>query len=150
MLSQKHNTFNWPEEETPSTPHPEQTVPASSSWQGWSLWLRILGVVVALVGHLALAVMATQDYQSLGALLVILVGVVSAGLIRSWWSLLIVPVLFGVGFSLSSLFTHGFYGFGEFFSNLLSVMVLVLIVLVEIGVLIGTPLGKWIEQRLRH
>ncbi len=113
MLSQKHNTFNWPEEETPPTPHQEQTAPAASSWQGWSLWLRILGVVVALVGNVVLALLGTQDFQALSILLLVVVGGVSAGLIRSWWSLLIVPVAFVVGYSLIN-------GFAAFFLSLLS------------------------------
>jgi hypothetical protein len=142
MLSQKQNNFHLPEEETPPLEQ-EQTAPTASSWQGWSLWLRILGVVVALVGNVVLALLGTQDFQSLSILLLVLVGVVSAGLIRSWWSLLIVPVAFVVGDSLID-------GFAGFFSNLLSYFTWFFIAFVEIGVAIGTPIGKWIEQRLRH
>ncbi len=144
MISQKQNNFNWPEEETPPTPNQEQIAPAASSWQGWSLWLRILGVVVALVGNVVLFLLGTQDFQSLSILLLVLVGGVSAGLIRSWWSLLIVPVAFVVGDSLIGS------GFAGFFSNLLSELTLIFTAFVEIGVAIGTPIGKWIEQRLRH
>ena len=142
MISQKHNNFHWTEEETSPTPNQEQTAPAASSWQGWSLWLRILGVVVALVGNVVLVLLGTQDFQSLSILLLVLVGSVSAGLIRSWWSLLIVPVAFVVGTSLMGS------GFAGFFSNVLSYFTWFFTAFVEIGVAIGTPIGKRIEQRL--
>ena len=114
---------------------------------GLECLLRILGVAVALVGNVALALLGTQDFQSLSIVLLILVGAVSASLIRSWWSLLIVPVVFSLGFVLSASFP---YGFSEFFSNLLSYFTLFFAALVEIGVLIGTPIGKKIEQQLRQ
>ena len=139
--------MHWPEEETSTTPDQKHISTPASSWRGWSLWLRILGVAVALVGNVALALLGTQDFQSLSIVLLILVGAVSASLIRSWWSLLIVPVVFSLGFVLSASFP---YGFSEFFSNLLSYFTLFFAALVEIGVLIGTPIGKKIEQQLRQ
>jgi hypothetical protein len=147
MISQQHNTFHWPEEETPPSPNQEQTAPTPSSWQGWSLWLRVLGVIVALMGLFAEDLLYSQDFSSLGAVLVLLVGGVSAGLIRSWWSLLIVPAVFWVEITLVEVII---YGIGSFFGNLLSPATAVVLVLLELGVLIGTPIGKKIEQRLRH
>ena len=144
MISQQQKNFHWPEEETAPSPDQEQTGPGASLWQGWSLWLRILGVVVALVGNVVLALLGTQDFQSLSIVLLIVVGGVSAGLIRSWWSLLIVPVAFIVGDSLIGS------GFAGFFSNVLSYFTWFFTAFVEIGVLIGTPIGKKIEQRLRY
>ncbi len=143
MISQQQNNFNWPEEETPPLDQ-AQAAPAASSWRGWSLWLRILGLVVVLLGQFAMP-LVFQDF-SLGASLMILVGVVSAGLIRSWWSLLIVPVVFWIGITLPEVFMSGF---GGFFGNLLSEARALVIVLLEVGVTIGTPIGKKIEQRLR-
>ena len=104
---------------------------------------------MALVGPFALALLSTPDEASwnIFLLLVVLLGVVSASLIRSRCSLLIIPVLFNMGLSLSESFT---YGFGVFVPNLLSYITLFFMMLVEIGVLIGTPTGKKIEQRLQH
>ncbi len=89
------------------------------------------------------------DWWAFGGLIsLILVGVVSAALIRSWWSLLIVPVAFGVGGFLLQLITHTF-GSPEFSLALLSPLMFML-VFVELGVTIGTTIGNWIEQRLQH
>jgi hypothetical protein len=141
--------MHWPEEETPPPLDQKHTATVASSWRGWSLWLRVLGVVVALVGPFALALLQTPDEASwyLFLLLVVLVGFVSAAILRSWWAILIIPVAFGLGFSLSESFT---YGFDQFVPNLLSYITLFFMLLVEIGVLIGTPIGKKIEQRLQH
>jgi hypothetical protein len=48
VLSQRQNNIHWPEEEKPPSLDQKQTVTSASSWRGWSLWLRILGGVVAL------------------------------------------------------------------------------------------------------
>jgi hypothetical protein len=148
MISQKQKNMHWPEEGTPPLDQ-EHTATSASSWRGRSLWLRVLGVVVALVAPFALALLKTPDEASWNVflLLVVLVGFVSAGLLRSWWAILIVPVAFSVGFSLSESFT---YGFDKFVPGLLSYITLFFMVLVEIGVLIGTPIGKKIEHRLQH
>jgi hypothetical protein len=58
-----------------------------------------------------------------------------------------VPVAFDLGHSLSEGFQ---YGFDTFVPSLVFGVALLLIVLVEIGILIGTPIGKKIEQRLQH
>lgn len=50
MISQKQKNIHWTEEETRPPLGQKQTSTPASSWQGWSLWLRILGVVVPLVG----------------------------------------------------------------------------------------------------
>jgi hypothetical protein len=149
MLSQQHNNIHWPEEETPPSLDQKQTVPSTSTWRGWSLWLRILGVVIALVSGFALLFLQTPDEASWNVflLLVVLVGVVSAALLRSWWAMLIIPIAFDLGHALSESFQ---YGFDTFLPSLVFGVVLLFIVLVEIGVLIGTPIGKKIEQRLQH
>lgn len=151
MISQKQNNFHWPEEETPSLDQ-EQTAPATSSWQGWSLWLRILGVVLALVGRFIFPFLAIPDETGWSfPLSVVLVGFVSAGLLRSWWSLLIVPVAFNMGFFLSNIFQGGFDLQQLAAGNFEGLDFLVFFaVFVDIGVAIGTPIGKMIEKRLRH
>ena len=83
MISQKPNNFHWPEEETPPSPTQEQTAPAASSWQGWSLWLRILGVVVA-VGAGFGQFFSNRLPLGVYFLVPVLVGVLSTGLFRSW------------------------------------------------------------------
>lgn len=146
MISQKPNNFHWPEE-TPPSPHQEQTAPAASSWQGWSLGLRILGVVVALgagFGQFFPSPLPLSVYF----LVPILVGVLSAGLFRSWWVMLVVPVAFSIGVMLSLIVQ----GQKIDLSSLEGwAMVLVFgVVPIVIGAAIGTRIGKWIEQRLHH
>jgi len=71
----------------------------------------------------------------------------SAGLLRSRWSILIVPVLFSVWFALNSSFT---YGFDKFVPGLINYCNLLFMALVEIGVFIDTLIDKKIEQLLQH
>ncbi len=149
MLSQQQNNIHWLEDETAPSLDQKQSVTSASSWRGWSLWLRILGVVIAFVAGFALMFLQTPDEASWNVLLLlmILVGGVSAVLLRSWWSLLMVPVALNLGHALSESFQ---YGFDTFVPSLVFGVVVLLIVLVEIGVLIGTPIGMLIEQRRRH
>jgi len=149
MISQEQNNIRWPEEETPPPLKQKQTSTPASSWRSWSFWLRVLGVVVPLVGGFALMFLQSPDEASWNVflLLVVLVGVVSAALLRSWWAILIVPVALDLGHALSESFQ---YGFDTFVPSLVFGVVLLLIVLVEIGVLIGIPIGKRIEQRLQQ
>ncbi len=144
MISQQQNNIRESEEET-SPPHEQKQPPApTSSWRGWSLWLRVLGVIVALVGGLATVfIMNTLINVPLEEVLLppILVGFVSASLLRSWWALLIIPVAFSVGTFLG--FALGFVEDADF-------IVILGILPVELGVGIGTPIGKWIEKRVRH
>ena len=143
MIPQEHTEAIWPEEQAPF--HVEET----PSWRTRSRLFWALGVIVPLVAGLPIAFLQTPDETSWNVflLLVILVGIVSAALLRSWWAMLIVPVAFSVGLSLSQSFA---YGFDKFVPGLLNYITLFFIVLVEIGVLIGTPLGKMIEQRLQQ
>ncbi len=163
MISQKQNNFHWPEVETPPSPYQKQTAPAASSWRGWSLWLRILGAVVALVGPFTWALLFLTVFQSLGLQvlqdllavpILLVVGIVSAGLIRSWWSLLIVPVMFCLGLILCVFLTRGLTGG---FDTLLSIasdadmlfVFFVGMVPVVLSAAVGTPIGKGIERRKR-
>ena len=153
MLSQQQNHLHWPEEKTPPALDQKQTVISASSWSGWSLWLRLGGGAVAVGGPFALAFLLPfmklpdQAAWNVYLLLLIVVGLVSSALLRSWWALLIVPVAFDVGYDLSlSLAT----GFAEFFQSLIHPITLFLTGFVELGVLIGTPLSKWIERRLHR
>jgi hypothetical protein len=146
MISQKQNNIGRPEEEAAPSLDQKQTTPVSS-WRGWSLWLRVLGVVVPLVGGFA------QFFPSplpLGVyfLVPLLVGVVSAGLLHSWWAVLVVPVAFSIGAMLSFLFQ----GMAIDLSSPEGVDIVMVfgVVPIAIGTVIGTPIGKKIEQRLQQ
>ncbi|MGZ3643754.1 MAG: hypothetical protein ACXVCM_07865 [Ktedonobacteraceae bacterium] len=147
MISQQQNDIRVPEEETPPPHDQKQPSALTFSWRSWSLWLRILGVVLAFVGvYVGMLLWAfltpmLGDWWIFGGFLFIVVGAVCAGLIRSWWSLLIVPVVFGVGNFLLPLIIHPF-GVPEFS--------LVTLAIVEIGVAIGTAIDMLIEKPRRH
>lgn len=157
MISQKQNNFHRPEEETQPSPYQEQTAPAVSSWRDWSLWLRVLGVVVALMGPFTWALLFLQVFQSLNvlaALILLLVEVVSAGLIRSWWSLLIIPALFCLGLILNAFLTGGLTNVLDLLSWITSLKGLasffIWVVPIVYSAAVGTSLGLLIEKRPLH
>jgi hypothetical protein len=135
------------QEQTPS-------VAPTSSWRGWDRWLRLLGVAVAVVGGVVLS-FPTDMPLAVVLVLPLVVGVLSAALLRSWWALLIVPVAFRVGFLLVSIPLAGAFdvlarssseGTVEVFTILYGLQV----VPVALGVALGTPIGKQLGQRLQH
>jgi hypothetical protein len=153
MISQKQNNIHWTEEETvPPLDQKPASTPASS-WRGWSLWLRVLGVIVPLVASFACSFI---DLSLLTMGIPFLLGVVSAGLLRSWWSILIVPVAFSMGLFLSSIFL----GDGIFLSSMANpvfagkpayaFLAVFGVVPVAIGAAIGTPISMKIEQLLQQ
>jgi hypothetical protein len=154
MISQKQNNMHWPEEETPPPLEQKHTATATSSWRGWSLWLRVLGVVVPLVAGFALAFPINIPLNVYLLMLVpLLVGVVSAGLLRSWWAMLFVPVAFSVGFFLSNIFQMGGFDLQNWAASGfegVDILVILGVVPIAIGVAIGTPIAKKIEQRLQQ
>jgi hypothetical protein len=137
MLSQQQNNMHLPEEETPPPLDQKHTATSASSWRGWSLWLRVLGVIVALVAPFALAF-------DLAILLLVLLGALSAGLLRSWWAMLIIPVAFSVGFFLSNIFEMvGGIDLPWVFPNFEGLDIFwVFIVPLAIGAAIGILIGK--------
>ncbi len=131
-----------------------QSVTPTSAWRGSSLWLRLLGVAVAVGGGVVLS-LPTAVPLAVVLVLPLVVGVVSAALVRSWWALLIVPVAFRVGFLLIGLPLAGGFdvlarssseGAIEVFTILYGLQ----LVPVAVGVALGTPLGKQLAQRLQH
>lgn len=147
---------------TPTAPvgQPPITPPAATG-QGWNWFLRILGIVLAFGGGITLwYAIFTADVAGHEGIppsnWLVLVGLVgfavwaalAAALLRSWWSVLVVPAAFYVGtilagnsFDISQLFSRGGISWG----------VLLLTVLpAAIGAVIGTPIGTWIEQRIRR
>ena len=154
MISHEQNTIRRPEEETAPPLDQKQTSTPASSWRGWSLWLRVLGVVVPLVGGFALAFpINIPVIQGVYLLMPLLVGVVSAGLLRSWWAMLIVPVEFSVGVFLSNIFQMGGIDLQNWAASGfegVDILVILGVVPIAIGIAIGTPIGKKIEQRLQQ
>jgi len=163
MISHEQNTIHGTEEQTPPllVPKPPFTSASSwrrpSSWRGWSLWLRVVGVVLSVVSGFVFFdfLMLRTDIMStpmsiIWLLLPGLLGAVSAALFRSSWAVLIVPValIVGVNLSLLTIFVEpsmalSLYegvGMASFF----------LVWPVAIGAAIGTPIGQAIERRLQH
>ena len=134
----------------------EQTPSATptSAWRGWDRWLRLLGVAVSVGGGMVLS-LPTAVPLAVALVLPLIVGMVSAALLRSWWALLIVPVAFRVGFLLVGIPLAGGFdvlarssseGIVEVFTILYGLQ----LVPVALGIAIGTPIGKKLEQRLQH
>jgi len=134
----------------------EQTPSATptSAWRGWDRWLRLLGVAVSVGGGMVLS-LPTAVPLAVALVLPLIVGVVSAALLRSWWALLIVPVAFRVGFLLVGISLAGAFdvlarssseGTLEIFTILYGLQ----LVPVALGIALGTPIGKQLEQRLQH
>ena len=155
MLSQQQHDIYVSEKGTPLPHDQKQPSAPTFSWRSWSFWLRVIGVILAFVGFYEgielgeFSMPLLGDWWAIGGLIsLILVGVVCAALIRSWWSLLIVPVAFGVGGFLLQLITHTF-GSNEFSLDLLGPLMFLLF-FVEMGVAIGTTIGNSIEERLQQ
>ena len=126
----------------------------TSAWRGWDLWLRLLGVAIA-VGGGVLCSLPNALSLVVALALPLVVGVVSAALVRSWWALLIVPVAFRVGFLLAGIPLAGGFdvlarssseGAVEVFTILYGLQ----LVPVALGIALGTPIGKKLAQRLHH
>jgi hypothetical protein len=156
MIPQKQNDILWPEEE-PAFPLDQKppSTPAAS-WRGWSLWLWVLGVVLPLVGGFSRAFPIPGDLPLLAIFfLPVVIGVVSAGLFRSWWAMLIVPVAYTVGFYLAGVYRSGTFDYvlNSSPDGILEGPALLVglgVVPIAIGAAIGIPIGKKIEQRLHH
>jgi len=134
----------------------EQTPSAipTSSWRGWDRWLLLLGVAVSVAGGV-LCSLPTAVPLAVALVLPLLVGVVSAALVRSWWALLIVPVAFRIGFLLIGIPLAGAFdvlarssseGTVEVFTILYGLQ----LVPVALGIALGIPIGKKLEQRLQQ
>ena len=151
MLTQQQNTLHSPEEETAPPLDQMQPSAPTSSWRGWSLWLRVVGVVVSLVCGLAIGAILSNGWA---LLIFFLVGMVSAYLLRSWWAMLIVPAVFSVGAILGAAIAVG--GFDKLFTEI-SVNadaffvfgVLCGVVPVVLGAIIGGVIGVVWKKRWR-
>lgn len=131
-----------------------QFATSTSAWRGWDLWLRLLGVAVAVGGGVVLS-LPTAVSLALVLALPLIVGVVSAALVRSWWALLIVTVAFRVGFLLVSIPLAGAFDVlarssSEGTLEVVTILYGFQLVPVALGIALGTPIGKQLAQRLHH
>ena len=131
-----------------------QSVAPTSSWRGWDRWLRLLGVAIA-VGGGVVSSLPTAVPLAVALVLPLLVGVVSAALVRSCWALLIVPVALRVGFLLVGIPLAGAFDVlarssSEGAVEVLTILYGLQLVSVVLGIAIGTPIGKKLEQRLQR
>ena len=94
MMSHKQTSRHWPEAETPPPLDQKYTPSPASSWRGWSLWLRALGVVVPALGGFTILCLTISDvnFQGWGLFVAFLLGTVGALLFRSWGAILVVPL----------------------------------------------------------
>lgn len=130
---------------------PRGAMPASNrqalaaSAPGWPPWLKLLGIAVPFVVSLVCS------YVDLSILMVswmaLLLGVVSAALLRSWWALLVLPVAFTVGTLPGILSSSGFPDVtGSGFIAGATLFVLLALVHLTFGAAIGVPLGRELER----
>lgn len=78
-------------------------------------------------------------------LLPLISGLVSALLLRSWWTLAIAPAAYIVGEILALLV---FVGVPQLWLGVYSLLLVDLLVI--IGAVVGTFFGTWVEQRRQH
>jgi hypothetical protein len=151
MISQQHNTFRWPEEETSPTPAEKKQV--------WTViekklpWLkplmRVVAVVLSIVGGFASIWVFTNNLEIDSgiwqlAFVVPLIGVFCAFLFQSMWAIVIVPVAFTLGALLANFLAPvGESGFAEVWE-----VVIVVIFINVIGALIGS--GIYISLKARN
>lgn len=148
---------------TPDGQQMPSAVPPAAVGRGWNWVLRILGVILALGGGIALwyvLVAADAHVRENGTLLPVWVDILAfllfigwaalvAALLRTWWSFLIVPLAFYVGILLA---VSGF-DLGQLIQNGLLEAWVVLILAVPAAVLgawVGTYLGMRVEGRLLY
>ncbi len=148
-----------PDVPTNTTPRGDPTLPPVgrmpsspseySPWRGWSLLLRLLGLAVACVGGGALSIPSPLPL-GVWVLQPVVLGLLAAVLLRSWWSLLSVPVAFVAGLFVGNAYQmHGFDLQGWFTGGFIDIDILLLLAVpLVIGVAIGTLIGYWIELRM--
>ena len=172
MISQENNNvhFYWTEEETSLSPAEEQQEPiVVEEKRPWlKLLIRVAGIALPLVcifaGMWVYFVFMTpsqQDalmQQAVGSSLVLLgmllLGVVSALLFRSWWAMLVIPIAFLAGVLLvyylmplviaPNPLDIGDTGFGVLLWAIIGSII------TTIGALFGTVIPKVLEVVRRH
>lgn len=161
----------------PTTPPLQSAVPVgqppvappAAIGQGWNWFLRIVGIVLALAAGMVFELAfdawftslqgpATQDWWwvALAAVGFVAWTALAAVFFRSWWAVLIVPLAYYIGVTLVPLFQSGFdfqqwlqyFSLGGRFAG--PVMLVAILPPAVVGAFIGSPLGKWVERRMRR
>lgn len=148
---------------------PPPVAPPADIRQDWNWFLRTVGVVLALAAGMVFELSFDAWFASLqgpttqGWWWVALAAVgfiawtaLAAALVRSWWAVLFVPVAFYIGVVVVPLFQSGFdfqqwvqfFRLGGRFAG--PVMLIAILPPAVVGALIGSPLGKWVERRMRR
>jgi hypothetical protein len=138
------NAYDAPRGGTPASNR--QALAASAP--GWTPRLKLLGIAVPFVVSLVCS------YVDLSILLVpwmaLLLGVVSAALLRSWWALLVLPIAFTIGTLPGILSSSGAPNVtGSGFIAGATLFVLLALVPLMFGAAIGVPLGRELERLSR-
>lgn len=152
---------------TPTAPVGEPPItPSAATGQGWNWLLRILGIVMAFGGGIALMATAAllpwntipeaDNWTLLGVLVAesLFWGFVAALLLRSWWAILIVPVAFSAGIYLYMLYqAFQWSGFNlqqwlPSSGDAMPYWMLRGTLPATIGAVIGALFGKWVGRRI--
>lgn len=150
-----------PAQEDPTLPPVSslQLAAPAFSWRGWDLLLRILGIVMAFGGGIAVGYAATSSEISSAVsgwwtlLALVVGGALFAMLFRSWAAILILPVVFSGGVFLGTIIQGGGFDFQKWLPTAAEATYILVIfgdLPLLLGVVIGTPLGKRLEQRIRR
>jgi hypothetical protein len=150
------------------TIHDDPTSPTvDSSWNfrsafsgGTGTWiLRAPGITLAIAGGIALGYFATAPAtgSALGywwtLLALVLWGALLALLLRSWSAIFVLPIVFSIGLFLGTVIEGGGFNLQTWLPTAAEAAFLVVIFCdlpLMLGIALGTPLGKRIEQRLDH
>lgn len=127
---------------------------------GAGTWiLRVLGVTLAIAGGIALGYFATAPATGspLGnwwtLLALVLWGALLALLLRSWSAIFVLPIVFSIGIFLGTVIEGGGFNLQTWLPTAAEAAFFVVIFCdlpLMLGIALGTPLGKRIEQKLGH
>lgn len=132
--------------------------PSVARMRTWNWSLRILGVVLALGGGLAVGYVASIMSFTSDVLLWAFVGglvvwaMFVAALFQSFWAVILMPAISVVGLFVGSSIQNYSFDLQAWFTNGvgdIDTVVVAIIVPWMAGAFMGTPLGMWLKQRLR-
>jgi len=154
MVSPEHLDEQKPEnEQVPSPTEEKQALPANKKKRPWlKPLMRAAGIILALGGSFAMTwfAFAVQPpaVDNPEALLIFLLGAISAALYLSWWAILQIPIAFVAGSFVAFYVTPAWYfymddaGFGQ------AMWVIGGPIFAFIGACIGSYLGVLWKKRL--
>lgn len=133
--------------------------PVSISGGFWTWFLRILGVALAFAGGIALGYAATapETGSTVGnwwvLIALVVCGALLALLLRSWWAIVILPVVFSVGIFVGTVIEGGGFDFQTWLPTAAEAAFFVVVFCdlpLMLGIALGTPFGGAIERRVRR